>query len=469
MSEIIPKNAAPRRLGAGTCVLIGLTTIVGGGIYALPPLLVSTIGPLSFLSFAGATVVAVFIGLMTAEAGGTTEATGGAYQYARVAFGPPVGFAVAWLGWASNIIAWTGISIGLAKLLDFYEPGLGSGENGKWIATGEIVIFGIINIFGAKPGARVSNVITVVKLLPLFFFIAIGLLVFDTKPFEGGLQKLQAAGAGGIAITIYRCFFAASGFENIGVIAGDVVNPKRAIPRAVLIAIVASSALYAFIQISAVASGANLSASAAGGESTTTALPIAAREIGTKLVSGGFGRAAFLILLIGAAVSMAGFCAGIALVAPRYLFAMAGDGFLPKQLIQTDKDGTPRAAIAVVTAIAAALVWRANWLDLLDTNVLIALFQHSITILAAWRLRFRIAREGRFIAPGGPATPLIALGLIFILCLFAFQQPPPEMAKLVQPISLKQFQAIAIILGTGALIAIISKELINKKSGSSAT
>lgn len=464
VSETRPQSPA-RQLGAITCVLIGLTTIVGGGIFALPPLLVSAVGPFSFLSFAAAALVAAFIGLMAAEAAGTTDAAGGGYQYARLAFGAPVGFVVAWLGWVNNVIAWAGISMGLVRLLDLYQEGLGSGLNGKLIATGEIIIFGCINSMGAKPGAFVSNIITVVKLLPLFFFVIIGMAAFDARAFEGGGRALQAAGAGGFAITVYRCFFAASGFENIGVIAGDVSNPKRAVPRAVLIAIVASSLLYALIQIAAVASGADLAALVGRGDSTTPALPIAAREVGTKLMNAAFGEWSFRILLIGAAVSMIGFCAGIAVVAPRYLFAMAEDRFLPPLLVKTDERGTPRVAIVAATVASAALVWGANWLTLLDANVLFAFVQHAITILAAWRLRSIVPTAGRFVAPGGAATPVIAVGLIVVLCYFAFQPPPPEMARLnlVEPVSLQQFQALAIVLGAGALLAGISRTIFNKQ------
>lgn len=449
-------NQTKRQLGAFTCVLIGLTTIVGGGIFALPPLLASALGPLSFLALGGAAVIAIFIGLMTAEAAGTTDGVGGGYQYAKLAFGAPVGFVFAWLGWINNIMAWTGISIGLVRLLDLYQEGLGSGTKGKAIATVEIVIFACINACGVKPGAAVSNVITIVKLLPLFFFVVLGLVAFDSSKFDGGIATLQAAGAGGFAIAVYRCFFAVSGFENIGVIAGEVTNPKKMIPRAVLIAVVASSALYALIQLSAVASGANLAALAGQGEMTTPALPIAAREVGTKLVNENFGKLAFQILLIGAGVSMIGFCAGIAIIAPRYLFAMAEDRLMPAFLVHLNKNGTPVTAIFVAAAASVALVWNATWIDLLDANVLFAFIQHAITIFAAWKLRSVVSKEGRFIAPGGPIVPLIALGLIVLLCYLAFS-PSPEMQKFQRAVPFSQFNILAGVLGAGAVIAILSK------------
>ncbi|MFN0207980.1 MAG: APC family permease [Planctomycetota bacterium] len=456
--------AARRDLGAATCVLIGLTTIVGGGIFALPPLLATVLGPLSFLSFVGAAVVAVFIGLVTAEAAGTTDATGGAYQYSRLAFGAPAGFFVAWLGWVNNIIAWSGISLALVKLLDLASEGLGSGITGSAIATAQIIIFSVINAFGAKPGASVSNVITILKLLPLAFFIIIGMLAFDAARFSGSVEKLTTAGVGGFAISVYRCFFAASGFENIGVIAGDVKDPKRLIPKAVIIAIVASSALYALIQLSIVASGVNLAAIVSKGGPTTPALPLAAEDIGTSLVSPGFGYISYLILLIGAAVSMVGFCAGIAIVAPRYLYAMAGDRFVPPILVKTTKNGAPVYAIFTAAAMSILLVWVSDWLSLLDANVLFAFVQHSFTILATWKLRKIVSTENRFIAPGGSFAILAALGVIVLLCYFAFQPVSENMKGLVEPVSLAQFKALGIVLFIGAAVAASSRLLSRQRN-----
>lgn len=449
---------APRReLGPATCVFIGLTTIVGGGIFALPPILATAAGPLSFLSFVGAAVVAVFIGLVTAEAAGTTDATGGAYQYSRLAFGAPVGFFVAWLGWINNIIAWSGISLSLVRLLDLAHEGWGSGVAGRAVATVQVLLFAAINTWGARPGARVSNTITILKILPILFFAAIGLFAFDRARFEGGVEKLTAIGAGGFAITVYRCFFAASGFENIGVIAGDVQNPRRAIPRAVLIAIVASSTLYALVQLATVASGADMSSLLNRGDSPTPALPIAAEQIGARLVSPAFGHICYIILLTGAAVSMIGFCAGIALVAPRYLFAMASERFVPGVLVKMNRWGAPAFAIWTAAAASTLLIWLSDWLSLLDANVLFAFVQHTLTILATWKLRRMVPTEERFIAPGGPLGPILALAAIVVLCFFAFQQPPSGMTDLVRPVSIRQFRALGLVLAAGAVVAIGSR------------
>src|SRR5262249_58295816 len=100
------------------------------------------------------------------------------------------------------------------------RPGLGSGTHAQWIATGEILAFGTVNALGAKPGAAVSNMLTVGKLIPLVLFIVVGLLAFNPASFEGATGRLAAAGAGGFAVAVYRCIFAAGGVRNNRVGAG---------------------------------------------------------------------------------------------------------------------------------------------------------------------------------------------------------------------------------------------------------
>lgn len=438
----------PRReLGALTCLAVGLTTIVGSGIFALPPLLAAGLGPLSFLAFLGAAVVVSLIGLMTAEAAGTTDRHGGTYAYVADAFGKPAGFVVGWVSWVNNILSWATVSFALVKLAEVASPGLGSGHAAQLIATIEIAAFGILNALGARPGAAVSNLLTIGKLVPLVLFVVLGLVAFQPDSFEGSSARLAAAGAGGFAVAVYRCIFAAGGFENVGVIAGEVRDPQRVIPRAVLLAIASSSVLYALIQIAAVSSVPGLAAIAPEGVPGSVALPLAGEDAATRLGGAAFGDVIYGVILVGAIVSMVGYCAGVALVAPRYLSAMAADGFIPRALVWTDRKGTPVVAVLVGTAIAIVAVWSLDWLTLLDASVLLSLVQHFATSAAAWRLRSKVPAAGRFVAPGGPIIPVLALSSIVLLVVFAYAWAGPGDA-----VSTDHFQALAIVASSGLAV-----------------
>jgi basic amino acid/polyamine antiporter, APA family len=432
-----------RELGGFTCLAIGLTTIVGSGIFALPPLLAAGLGPMSFLAFVGAAILVSLIGLMTAEAAGTTDRHGGTYQYVSMAFGKVPGFAVAWLSWINNMLSWATVSLALVKLVEVVAPSLGDGYFPQLLATTEIVAFGVLNAMGVRPGAAVSNALTIGKLVPLFLFVVIGFLAFQPGSFAGSTDTLAAAGASTFAVAVYRCIFAAGGFENVGVIAGDVKNPQKVIPRAVLLAIAASTVLYALVQIAAVSSVPELATLAPDGKPGSLALPLAGERAATHLAGAGFGAVIYGIILVGAVVSMVGYCAGVAIVAPRYLFALAEDGFVPARLVKRDRRGTPVIAVLVATTVAVIGVWTLDWITLLDASVLFSLVQHSATTAAAWKLRRTVPAAGRFIAPGGPLVPATALALVVALCVFAAAAPPG------QGIDAKHVFAITMVTGLG--------------------
>ena len=444
-------EAAPRReLGAFTCAAIGITAIVGSGIFALPPALAASAGPLSFLAFLAAALVISLIGLMTAEAAGTTDRTGGAYEYARLAFGPWTGYGVAWLAWVNLTIAGAWISRALVKLLEVADPRLGDGAMPEILSSAQLVAFGAINAFGVKPGALVSNALTVSKLVPLALFVLIGLLAFDASSFEGAGARLAAAGTSGFAVAVYRCIFAAGGFECIGVVAGEARDPKRAIPRAVLISIAVSSALYAGIQLAACSSVKELATIVPAGLPGSMALPIAGERAAGSLWGASAGTAFRWLLFVGATVSMLGSCSAYALVGPRYLFAMATGGFLPRALLATNARGAPVLAIAAQTAVAVVLVWNVSWLALLDVAVLISLTQHSVTTLAAWKLRRTVPTEGRFIAPGGALAPVLALlavGALVALAYLPAGAPGAESLSASRFVALGGFLAVGLVLG----------------------
>lgn len=445
----------PRReLGAFTCLAIGLTTIVGSGIFALPPKLAASLGPLSFLAFLGAAAVVSLIGLMTAEAAGTTDRPGGAYQYVKMAFGAPAGFAVAWVSWANNVLSWATVSLALVKLLDVLRPGWGSGQHARAVATALLLGLGLLNARGARPGAAVANALTVAKLLPLFLFVVIGLLAFQPARFTGAGPALQAAGLSGFAAAVYRCIFAAGGFENVGVIAGEVKDPRRMIPRAVLLAIAGSSALYALVQIAAVSAVPELAQIAPKDAPGSLALPLAGSRAAAQLGGAALGALIYTVILVGALLSMIGYCAGAALINPRYLQAMAEDGFVPRALTLLSARGTPVFAIATATTIACAAVWAMDWLTLLDASVLFSLAQHCATTLAAWRLRRVVPTAGRFVAPFGPVFPVLALGSVLALCYFAFLPGAGADA-----IDLRHFGALALLLAVGAAVALATRRL----------
>src|SRR5690349_12039087 len=154
-------------------VALIVNNIVGAGIFGLPATAFMLAGSYSVLAFVACATVVTLIIACFAELGSRFTATGGPYLYARVAFGPWIGFQVGWLLWLARVSAFAAICNLTLGYLGYFWPGAG-----KW-RTAIVVIFvaalALLNVLGVKRATVASTVFTIGKLIPLLLFIAIGL------------------------------------------------------------------------------------------------------------------------------------------------------------------------------------------------------------------------------------------------------------------------------------------------------
>ena len=170
--------------------------MVGAGIFLLPGQLYGLAGSGAVWVFPLCGVLCFIISLCFAEMGGMYNKTGGAYLYARDAFGPFAGFLVGWMVWLSSIIGWASVASGFGLYLGYFLPA----EN-VWLSKAivAVLIIGLstINFFGVKPGARTINYFTVGKLLSLLIFIGVGLFfIHESNPPSSPFSK---GGQGGLS------------------------------------------------------------------------------------------------------------------------------------------------------------------------------------------------------------------------------------------------------------------------------
>ena len=165
-----------RAMGFFDVLCLGINSVVGAGIFLLPGQLYGLAGSGAVWVFPLCGVLCFIISLCFAEMGGMYNKTGGAYLYARDAFGPFAGFLVGWMVWLSSIIGWASVASGFGLYLGYFLPA----EN-VWLSKAivAVLIIGLstINFFGVKPGARTINYFTVGKLLSLLIFI-VGLFLY---------------------------------------------------------------------------------------------------------------------------------------------------------------------------------------------------------------------------------------------------------------------------------------------------
>ena len=400
----VQNHGLSRAMGFFDVICLGINSVVGAGIFLLPGQLYGLAGNNAVWVFPLCGVLCFTIALCFAEMGGMYNKTGGAYLYARDAFGPFVGFLVGWMVWLSSIIGWASVASGFGLYLGYFLPS----EN-VWLSKAivAVLIIGLstINFFGVKPGARTINFFTIGKLVPLLIFIGVGLFfIHENNPYllkgdEGGVfSKLgqEAFSVKNFGAAIIMALYAYTGFEFVAVPAEEMRHPRRDIPRVLFFVMLIVTALYIVIQIVAKGTFPGLA------ESDKPLADAAKYFMGTI---GG------VIIGVGALLSIGGINAGIALTSPRSLYALSADGFFPGIFSRIHPTyHTPYLAIIINTGLTLVLSLTGSFKYLIAASVMVSILQYIPTCLAVIVLRrCKPESAGSYRIFGGYCIPVLAL------------------------------------------------------------
>lgn len=395
-----------RAMGFFDVLCLGINSVVGAGIFLLPGQLYGLAGSNAVWVFPVCGVLCFAIAVCFAEMGGMYNKTGGAYLYARDAFGPFVGFLVGWMVWLSSIIGWASVASGFGLYLGYFLPA-GNVWLSKAIVAVLIIGLSTINFFGVKPGARTINYFTVGKLLSLLIFIGVGLFfIHESNPTSSPFSK---GGQGGLSygnfnMAVIMALYAYTGFEFVAVPAEEMRHPQRDIPRVMFFVLLIVTILYVVIQI--VAKGAF-----PGLAESDKPLADAARYF--------MGPVGGIIIGIGALLSIGGINAGIALTSPRSLYALSADGFFPRMFSKIHPMyHTPYLAIVVNTGLTLLLSLTGSFKYLIAASVMVSILQYIPTCLAVIMLRRRKPESVRsYRIFGGYCIPILALSICgWLIC-----------------------------------------------------
>ena len=373
-----PEATLVRSIGTLALAATIVNITVGAGIFRVPADVAATLGPTAPAAYLLCAVAMGLILLCFAEAGSRVTLTGGPYAYIEVAFGPFFGFLAGFLLWMLLTFAMAAVATVLVANLGALVPALASRTASLLVLVAVYVVFAAVNIRGVEQGARVNTVFTAVKLFPLLLLIAGGAFAIDPGNFTISDPPTLAT----LARTSILMIFVFAGIEAALVPGGEVQSPSTTVPRAILVAMVVVTLLYAGLQ--AVAQGV-LGPALAG--SKTAPLAEAA---GVAL--GSWARS---LLIIGAVVSTVGHAGAMILVTPRALFAFARDGFLPAWLARTHPvHRTPGAAIVTQSAIVIVLASTRTFEQLAILANISTLVLYGTCCLATLQLRRRDVRTG---------------------------------------------------------------------------
>lgn len=237
-------SSPPKSLGTAACTAIVVGNMVGSGFY-LSPAAVAPFGNLAIIAWIVMGAGAVCLGLTFAKLARLAPATGGPYAYTRMAYGDFAGFLIAWGYWISIWASLPVIAIAFAGAMFNLLPGLHNRTMAVVLTLGAIWAVVLVNLRGVKEAGIFAQVTTYSKLIPFAAIALVGLFFIDTanfNEFNPSGKSLFGASAALAPLTM----FAFLGLESATVPAGDVVDPKRTIPRSTVLGIAIATLLYVF-------------------------------------------------------------------------------------------------------------------------------------------------------------------------------------------------------------------------------
>ena len=412
-SEHQPR-ALERRIGLWSAIAIVIGTTIGSGIFRSPAGIADRLpGPLPMMGiwvFAG--LLALCGALTLAEVGGAIPETGGIYAYLREAWGRRVAFLFGWTelvvirAAALGAIATTFAEYFL-RLLGYDTRVAPFDQYTHYIAAVAIIAMAVVNVAGVRWGALVQNVTSVAKYAGLLLIV---LLAFALGlPRTGGANFTPAAPPGSFStsafgLALVSVLWAYDGWADLSFIGGEVKDPRRNLPRALIVGTLAIIAIYLL---------ANLAYLSVLSIDEMRQSRLVAADAAQRLV--GAGGVVFVSLTV--MLSTFGTLNGSILTSPRIFKAMADDGLLFRPVAAVHpRFGTPWVAISIAAVLGAAFVLMRTFEQLADTFVTAIIPFYALGVASVYVLRRRADYDPPFRTPGYPLVPaLFIVSTIYLL------------------------------------------------------
>lgn len=406
-----------RQIGIRTAATLVVGEVIAVGIFLTPAGMAKDLGSpmLMLVVWLAMGAMALCGALCYGELAARYPEAGGGYVYLREAYGPAVAFMYGWMAFLVMDPGLTALlGVGLATYAGY---GLNLSPVGiKVVAITAILIVALINIRGVKLGAGFVRTLTFLKLGLLAFIVlwAVGFQLGDWSNFTPFVARRtnSVSVVGALAGGLVGAFFAFAGWWDLGKLAGEVKNPGRTLPLALIYGVITITIVYiltsfAFVYLvplDKVTSGETFAAQA-----------------GEVL----FGRAGGLIFSLVVVVAVLGSLAAVVMSAPRVYFAMARDGvFFPSIAAVHKRFETPARAIALQAVLASVLVVAGSFNEILSYFVFVVVVFVAFTVAALFKFRRENADGGRYLTPGYPITPVVFIVMIvFLLVLLGGNNP----------------------------------------------
>jgi basic amino acid/polyamine antiporter, APA family len=392
-------DALPRRLGVWSAAAAAVGLTIGSGIFRVPATVAAetgSVGAVALVWVLGG-VITLCGALTVAELAAAFPRAGGIYVYLREAYGPLAAFLFGWSWFFIRSAASAGTTLVFAAYLATFVPLDELGQRAAAVAL--IVLVGAANYRSVRLGAAVQDASTIAKVLAI---LATAGVLFALGEAGGGAlaapPTFAPAGVGGVGVALVAALFAYDGWIAATLIAGEVKDPQRALPRALAGGAVVIVATYLAINAAYlyVLPLADLAASKA------VAVDAVTRVAG----AGGAAVIAALVMLS----TFGGLNAGL-MTGPRVYYAMAEDGLFFRRVAAVHpRFGTPHVAVALLVALTALNASVRTFEQLAEAFVLLLYPFLALTVAAVFVLRRRRPGLPRpYRAVGYPVVPAVFL------------------------------------------------------------
>ena len=392
-----------RRMGLFQLTMYGTGLILGAGIYVLIGEAVGFAGDSVWIAFALGSIVALFAGLSYAELSSLFPKAAAEYVFIKNAFKNNFfAFVIGWLTAITSIITAATVALGFGGYFaEFFKvPIIIS-------AIGLLGILSLVNFIGIRESAWTNTIFTIIEAGGLILIIIIGFTVLNPEPVN---YAESPSGFAGIAIAFVLIFFAFIGFEDMANVAEEVKNPRKTLPRAIILSVLISGILYILVSL-AVVRVVNWE------ELATSSAPMA------MVAERGLGSEAHLVLSSIALFAITNTVLITLVAGSRIFYGMAREKVFPSLLEKIHfKTKTPWIAVLVILITSIGFAFIGDIVIVANITVFAIVITFASVNLAVIVLRYTEPDiERKFKVPLNvgkfPILPLFGLGISVYMAL----------------------------------------------------
>lgn len=367
-----------KTLGLSTALATVVGSVIGSGVFFKPQSIYTTTAGapgLGMMAWIIGGLASIAAALTFAEIAILIPKTGGMVAYLEEAFGKKIGYLT---GWMQTVLFYPAMIAALSVICaQQFELFTGNPAITPAVTIAIVIIIIILNALGSGVGGAVQVISTICKLIPLILLMIFGFIKGSGEnPIFSPMVGEGVSAGNALSSLLLAVLFAFEGWTNVGAIAGEMKNPAKDLPLAIVGGVSAIMAVYFVI---------NLAYLWVLPASTLAATPTPAADVATAI----FGEVGGKIIAVGIMISVFGACNGFVLSGSRVAYSLAAEGTLPASQVFSKLNAakSPMNSIILVGAIGCIYSLTGQFNLLTDVAVFSCWIFYTLTFVAVIKLR----------------------------------------------------------------------------------